>query len=425
MERVLFTKYSNDRNPKFAIKTSILEEEGCRTVVKQASYPEGREHIRNIYSSYKNLEDIFAGTMLSVNKCREEEDRVILEYIEGTTLQEILDTWLREGRWQEFKETLRSFFQLLKSRAKNDFVMTEAFEKVFGNINLDVPYKSFSVTDIDLILSNILVDGNGKWSLIDYEWTFHFPIPVQFLIYRVIHYYEQSNAFRNRVLSSWNLYQEEGISEREKMLFREMEENFQKYMLEEYVPLRHLYPSISPGRIHLGTMLENIKFKERLQIFLSCNGIFTESESVSFPIEQGKIEIKLEIPEGITAIRIDPGEEMGRLEIQQMEWEGAIECGFTSNGISSSEREILFLGKDPQVYIENIPEKNRTLYLRAQKHYNMESYGQQMRKDREKLIQQGEQIKELNLELKKMKREISDMKNTKVWKIYQKLKKGD
>ena len=55
----------------------------------------------------------------------------------------------------------------------------------------------------------------------------------------------------------------------------------------------------------------------------------------------------------------------------------------------------------------------------------MESYGQQMRKDREKLIQQGEQIKELNLELKKMKREISDMKNTKVWKIYQKLKKGD
>ena len=228
-----------------------------------------------------------------------------------------------------------SLFQWLMNLCNNHMtykvvmdVRTEAFEKVFGNINLDVSYKSFSVTDIDLILSNILVDGNGKWSLIDYEWTFHFPIPVQFLIYRVIHYYEQSNAFRNRVLSSWNLYQEEGISEREKMLFREMEENFQKYMLEEYVPLRHLYPSISPGRIHLETMLENIKFKERLQIFLSCNGIFTESESVSFPIEQGEIEIKLEIPEGVTAIRIDPGEEMGRLEIQQMEWEGGIECGF-------------------------------------------------------------------------------------------------
>ena len=35
--------------------------------------------------------------------------------------------------------------------------------------------------------------------LIDYEWTFDFPIPVKYVIYRIIHYYIECNSIRKKI----------------------------------------------------------------------------------------------------------------------------------------------------------------------------------------------------------------------------------
>ena len=53
MEKIIFTKYSNERAKQFAIRTDILESEaGKRKVRKQACFAEGKNHIKNIASWY-------------------------------------------------------------------------------------------------------------------------------------------------------------------------------------------------------------------------------------------------------------------------------------------------------------------------------------------------------------------------------------
>ena len=54
------------------------------------------------------------------------------------------------------------------------FEQTESFEKVFGSMALKEQMAATEVTDIDLIFSNIIVDADGTWTVIDYEWTFLF-----------------------------------------------------------------------------------------------------------------------------------------------------------------------------------------------------------------------------------------------------------
>ena len=41
MERILYTKYSNERTAQFAIRTDIVEKDGSRQVRKKAYYEAG------------------------------------------------------------------------------------------------------------------------------------------------------------------------------------------------------------------------------------------------------------------------------------------------------------------------------------------------------------------------------------------------
>ena len=61
--------------------------------------------------------------------------------------------------------------------------------------------------DIDLIFSNILLTEDGKRHVLDYEWTFEFPVPAGFLAYRAIHYYFETSAKRKILKEDLNLYE--------------------------------------------------------------------------------------------------------------------------------------------------------------------------------------------------------------------------
>ena len=84
------------------------------------------------------------------------------------------------------------------------------------------------MSNIDLVPANILLQ-DSEVSVIDYEWTFRFPIPCNFILYRMIHYYLESDGKR-AVLRDLDFYKKAGISEKELEIYAEMERNFQKYM---------------------------------------------------------------------------------------------------------------------------------------------------------------------------------------------------
>ena len=421
MRKILFTKYSNERDPRFAIRTDIWEESGKKGVSKKACYPQGKKHVESIFNIFQKLENTFQNTKIQINQCNLEEEQLILEYLSGNTLQEILDGLLKQRKIEEFKTILQEYISIIEKTAQTKFVITEEFQQVFGKIQESKEFFSAEVTDIDMVLGNVIVQGD-KWTLIDFEWTFSFPIPIQYVIYRILHYYEKSNAFRNQI-ASWNLYETMRIGKKEQEMFQGMEENFQKYILGNYVPLRALYPRITPGVVTLPQLLNSQIPEEKLQIFMSKDGIAREEESFYFPMEQGRVRTELKIENGTVFIRLDPGEALGVVIIKKLEWKSGEKCVIKTNGIQKSENEWLFINQDPQIYIEVVPKDTEKLLIEVYKNYGLESYAQEIIKEKEQILRQKKEILELTYQLKEKEQKIQDMENTKVWKTYKKYKK--
>ena len=98
MSQIIFSKYSNERDRRFAIRTDILEQDEKRWVTKTPLYPEGKEHISNMPKWNRTLDDLYKMAPFVSNKCQAEEGHVKLEYLEEENLAEYLDALLGKGR---------------------------------------------------------------------------------------------------------------------------------------------------------------------------------------------------------------------------------------------------------------------------------------------------------------------------------------
>ena len=66
MKEVLFTKYSNERDPRFAIRTSIIEDskKNKRYVEKTAVTKEAEGHVQNMLVAYEKLSEYYSSFSL-------------------------------------------------------------------------------------------------------------------------------------------------------------------------------------------------------------------------------------------------------------------------------------------------------------------------------------------------------------------------
>lgn len=105
-------------------------------------------------------------------------------YVEGDSLEVRVLHKLHDidGLIMEFQEILKTYFET-SSAYMSDFVMTDRFREVFGDQEMKMQEKSLQVTNIDMLLQNLIVRPD-KVVCIDYEWIFDFPIPFEFVIYR-------------------------------------------------------------------------------------------------------------------------------------------------------------------------------------------------------------------------------------------------
>ena len=186
MEKIIFTKYSNERARAFCIRTDICQsEDGSRIVRKSACYPEGRAHVERMRFWYERLEELYRRSGISMNRpvSDRKQDRgaygsVEFEYVTGQTLEEQLDKMLGSGDVDAAIARLLDFVDVVRRAGTREaFGVTEEFRKVFGDADLPDGLFCAPVTDLDMIAANAFVTGDG-WMMMDYEWSFDFPIPV-------------------------------------------------------------------------------------------------------------------------------------------------------------------------------------------------------------------------------------------------------
>lgn len=229
-------KYSRGRNPKFKIKTEIYNENGKKFIRKIALNESSIQHILQM----KKNEERWKGCLPKLNYAEGwvENGKYMAPYIEG----EDLDTFFYEFR-HDPERFVEKFVYYISEYFVPDveklipFEMTDSFVSIFGS---DAPKnsKSLKYTNIDMIFSNIKVTENNQLYCFDYEWIFGFPIPYEYVIWRIVYrLYLEYGAYLKAVFSKEQFLEKVGIKKENLDIYERMEQNFIKgiYGKENYL----------------------------------------------------------------------------------------------------------------------------------------------------------------------------------------------
>lgn len=199
---LIYVKYSNNRKREFQLKTAFYKDNDFIRVEKRNIYEEGKEHILNIEKNYYKMIGQYKNFI--INKCLIEDEIINSEYEEGTNFNKLLLNKVNNNDIQGFNNDLMWFKSLIMDFSEEnliDFYYTPEFIEIFGEYGQEFEkFKSLKISNLDFNFSNILINGE-RVKLIDYEWVFEFPIPIDFIIYRAItnFYFENYSILKNKV----------------------------------------------------------------------------------------------------------------------------------------------------------------------------------------------------------------------------------
>lgn len=392
-EQVLYTKYSSGRAPEYAIQTRIIQKnqdyfsegteieieekagQGKRLALyKTAEYPKGREHIQKIAKAKTELEALWKEKgIFQVNQCRLEGEKVFFEYLEGVTLEEELDRLLEQGAIEEAGAKIEEAVEKIRQAADTQpFQMTPGFQEVFGTELKESVLKqepAVPAADIDLIFSNLWMTGDGAWHVLDYEWTFFFPVPISYLVYRALHYYIETSPKRKILNKDLSFYQSFGITNEKRNVYEIMERNFQAYISGGYVSTGELYHRMGKKTLPLGEILHGWD-QRRMQIYLDYGQGFSEKDSCFLDQGYGEmVTARITVPREAKALTIDPAISACMLRDLKVYWIDEEEEGsdlpvkYRTNGFEMKKNCYLFDNSDPKIIIEEIPSKNRKIWI--------------------------------------------------------------
>ena len=422
MKELIYSKFSNERNRAYAIRTDIFMDGDNRYVRKTPAYPEARQHLARMVKLQEILNSEYSEAGFVCNKCHMDGDDLWLEYVNAKTLEETIDLLLEDHKIEEAKNLLLLFLRKInKIHSTDDFVMTEKFKEFFGDADLPDGLKCAPVTNIDLISSNLLM--TGVRTVLDYEWTFDFPIPGTYVLYRNLHYLKEFGVGRLD-LNMEDLCNRLGIDDGLIRTFRQMEASFQQAVVRGYVPMRALYKDISPGVAEYYVETPDI-----FQVYFNFGEGYLSDNSISTQVSGGRIHITLDIPNGCQDVRIDPCSSPCMVSVLRLAIDGTevpIQNVRLPGGYIKGRRAY-FTTDDPAFPGIVLPEGARRMEIRM-------TFVKVDKKTAERLIQlEMENERQLRMEDKRnlqlmmeneaLKAQIREFQNTSVWKMYEMVKK--
>lgn len=350
MKKVLFSKYSNERDKKFAIRTDIVCEKG-KKVEKHAMYPEGMLHLKKQADYYEKYKDIYIESCMKLARCEFKEAVLEYQYLDGITLCDILDNMIADKQYEQAAEKLCDFCsRIRKLYSQEKWVISDEFRKVFGDAELE-NVMGCSFADIDLVPENIIMCDDGQY-IMDYEWIFDFPIPADYVAFRAIRTFMYSGGKR-RGLKEADLYAQAGIDSNQIMEYQRMEDNFQAYVYGGRVTMMDMYSAIGKTVYRMPDIMNDYvrqSLLNRPTVYYDYGNGFSEENKSTFRENIGRYEVN--IPQGVRTVRFDPcGYPCVVCKIR-LSGETITEntLGVESNGIWMGD-VLMFVTDDPQFII--------------------------------------------------------------------------
>ncbi len=368
-EQLLYTKYSSGRSKQFSMQTRIVRDrDGKNTVYKKAEYPEGQTFLAHIAEAAKQLSGFWEERgQFSVNRCVPRDGSIEFEYLQGLTVEEELDGLLSQGNTQEAAKLLREAVGKICGSARAEkFEMTPGFRQVFGDVQIPAGEPSFAVADVDLIFSNLRKTADGRWNVLDYEWTFFFAVPVKYILFRALHYYLESAPIRAEFGRLFDFYEEFGITSGQQEIYRQMERQFQKYVAGSDISAGSLYHMMGKQALPLGELLAETE-RRKVQVYLDYGQGFCEENSYFVENRSGKeLHYIVTIPEQAVGVTIDPAFSACFLKEVSLTWIGEegerlAPVRYETTGYRAGKDGYVFDNSDPKIIIKEIMETSRRI----------------------------------------------------------------
>ena len=361
MRDILFVKFSNERNRKFKIKTEICRDEGKKIVIKSPADSEARSHIISMDSNYSKLVDSYLSPRININRGRLSGDVMTFEYVEGKSLDKVVDKLIFEDK--NIDSAIDLIIEYLNeiSRVKinKEPVFDEKFKEIFGDVPGVEGYECTQFSNIDGVLSNVIVNDD-KYTLVDYEWAFDIPVPLKYIQYRVIVNYILDKPVRGIIVDR-GIFDRLAIDGKDIELFDSMEKHFQHYVYGNSLNLRSYYSTLNLGNFDMvreADRMEADRFKDIVDIFFDYGeGVVPESVISRRDVikdNQGSLEVEIDKDRALRAVRIDPVTDYCMLtdvSIEAVEENGVITPQFGTNGHRLNDTDFVFTDPDVQFYI--------------------------------------------------------------------------
>ena len=229
LQKTVFAKYNRTRKPEFQISTKILEEDGRRFVVKEALKEEGIAHVRSMEDKFRKLRETSGFAQPLKPEISGDGRQVRFSFLRGQTLDQQLAERIGAGEdaVSVVKEALEGVLGHPEEK-ETAFLVTPAFEEVFGQAPELTGAASCQLTNLDGLFENIMETENGPF-LIDYEWVFDFPIPAGFVRWRLLHYFYTRHwgclgGTEDEFLGKF------GLSRELQAVYERLEQSFQAYV---------------------------------------------------------------------------------------------------------------------------------------------------------------------------------------------------
>ena len=330
-EELLFLKYSVERDEKYRIRTEIVRKSDGTKVVRKVPYTDAaRAHVEKIKYWENVLGEQYKAADVSVNQCTLTDKGAEFEFLRGVTLEEVLDEYLE-------KDDLAGFIGEIKNYAAK---LEQLVNKGANNI--------------DLIFSNIII-VDGKWHVIDYEWTFEAEVPLKFILHRAIVLYFKQKKQLN--LQCKDVCRMLGITEAEEEKFLEMEHQLQLHLLGDTKTMDALQQNYAGKIIDIKELLCRAHQPE-MKVYQDFGQGLSEENSYILEVKDdfyGRRRFTLQVQQGVTALRLDPCEEPCQVTVNRIlgECNGSYELALGHNG-RKYDQSILYTTSDPQILISGI-----------------------------------------------------------------------
>lgn len=361
-----YVRYSNDRKEEFQIKTMQKGTGFGKIIEKHPLCKEAESHIESTAKAYERLSERYQGSRIAINESRldrtaEGTPYITIKYLEGRTLEEILDERLAQNDLEGFHKL---FDEYLKRIAWGEEKAVADYDLIFGNVlipqgsnNRNLKGAKSAENDIDSYLNEEI------WHVIDCEWTFDRTIETKEIAFRAVYCYLLEDEKRN-ALNPDLIFEKLEIGPTEAEQYRREEMKFQKYVTGKRLSMAEIREAIGQQVYTLTDFCEGLRKKasdDRIQIYEDTGKGFLEEQSF-FPEEDGEelrrgdeglVELSVRIPKGRSAVRIDPGSHACVIYVKRISWNG-VEIPLKGkqvqmNGYRIGEDVYAFPTEDPNI----------------------------------------------------------------------------